>query len=132
MKIPELPQEDKEKALKYQSEENDTYYQKDSDNISYAFDWHKTKEGISYWNNLHHSTPTKSVFSKLEETNIKPAQYQIGIDTFERMEKNCTLEERLAFVKGSIDAYLWRKKGQDKQDFEKIINYAQWALKQME
>jgi len=63
---------------------------------------------------------------------MKPEQYQIGIDTFERLEANFTLEERLAFAKGNIDKYNFRKKRQDKQDFEKIINYAQWAIKQLE
>jgi hypothetical protein len=62
----------------------------------------------------------------------KPEQYQIGIDTFERAEKNMTLDERLACARFNIDKYCWRKKGQDKQDFEKIINYAQWAIKQLE
>lgn len=60
----------------------------------------------------------------------KPKQYADGIDTFERMEKNATFEERIAFAKGNIDKYVWRKKDQDKQDFEKIIKYAQWAIKQ--
>jgi len=68
----------------------------------------------------------------INEIVNKPVQYQIGIDTFERMESNCTLEERLAFVRGNLDKYCWRKKGQDKEDFEKIINYAQWAIKQLE
>lgn len=62
----------------------------------------------------------------------KPKQYADGIDTFERMEKNATFEERIAFAKGNIDKYVWRKKDQDKQDFEKIIKYAQWAIKQYE
>ena len=63
---------------------------------------------------------------------MKPKQYQIGIDTFDRMEANCSLQEKLAFAKGNIDKYTWRKKGQDKADFEKIINYAQWAIKQLD
>lgn len=62
----------------------------------------------------------------------KPEQYQIGIDTLDRMEANCTLDERMAFVKGNIDKYNWRKKGSDKQDLEKIIAYAKWGIKQME
>ncbi len=65
-------------------------------------------------------------------TFAKPKHYSKGIDTFERMEKNCNLSERLAFVKGNIDKYNWRDKGQDREDFEKIINYAQWALKQID
>ena len=61
----------------------------------------------------------------------KPIQYQIGIDTFQRAEANMTKEEILACVRFNIDKYNWRKKGQDKEDFEKIIHYAQWALKQI-
>ena len=64
-------------------------------------------------------------------TSTKPEQYQIGIDTFARMEANCTLTERLAFAKGNIDKYNWREKNQDIQDFEKIISYANWAIKQL-
>jgi len=64
-------------------------------------------------------------------TTTKPEQYQIGIDTFTRMEANCTLTERLAFAKGNIDKYNWREKNQDIQDFEKIVSYANWAIKQL-
>lgn len=62
----------------------------------------------------------------------KPIQYQIGIDTFERAEANMTKDEILACIKFSIDKYNWRKKGQDKEDFKKIIDYANWGLKQLE
>ena len=62
----------------------------------------------------------------------KPIQYQIGIDTFQRAEANMTKEEILACVKFSIDKYNWRMKGQDKEDFKKIIDYANWGLKQLE
>lgn len=68
---------------------------------------------------------------KLKPTDNKPKQYQIGIDTFQRAEANMTKEEILACVRFNIDKYNWRKKGQDKEDFEKIIKYAEWALKQM-
>lgn len=57
----------------------------------------------------------------------KPAHYSKGIDTFARMEANCTKEECLAFIKGNIDKYNWRDKGQDLEDFDKIISYAKWA-----
>lgn len=60
----------------------------------------------------------------------KPSQYDIGIDTFQRAEANMTKEEIIASCKFNIDKYCWRKKGQDKEDFEKIINYAKFALKQ--
>lgn len=64
--------------------------------------------------------------------SVKPQHYSKGIDTFKRMEENCTLEERLAFAKGNIDKYTWRTKGQDKEDFVKIVKYAEWAIKQLE
>ena len=68
---------------------------------------------------------------KLKQTDNKPKQYQIGIDTFQRAEANMTKEEILAFCKCSIDKYVWRKKGQDLQDYEKIISYAEFAIKQL-
>lgn len=61
----------------------------------------------------------------------KPSQYNIGIDTFDRCEANMTKEEILACVRFNLDKYTWRKKGQDKEDFEKIISYAKWGLKQL-
>lgn len=67
---------------------------------------------------------------ELNKSN-KPKQYQIGIDTFQRAEANMTKEEILACIRFNIDKYNWRKKGQDREDFEKIIKYAEWALKQL-
>lgn len=61
----------------------------------------------------------------------KPEQYKIGIDTFERAEANLTKKEILAICKFNIDKYCWRKKDQDKEDFQKIIKYAEWALKNL-
>jgi hypothetical protein len=61
----------------------------------------------------------------------KPKQYQIGIDTFQRAEANLSKDEILAICKFNIDKYTWRKKNQDKQDFEKIIDYANWAIKNL-
>ena len=40
----------------------------------------------------------------------KPKQYQIGIDTFERMKANATLEEAMGFIRWNIDKYNTRKK----------------------
>jgi hypothetical protein len=48
------------------------------------------------------------------------------------MEANCTKEEILAFCKGNIDKYNWRDKGQDIEDYKKIIDYANFAIKQLE
>ena len=119
MKISELPKEIREKALKYSKMKK--YNGELNDDLGLAFEWKLTPERYAYWEDWNDAKPTE-----------KPIQYQIGIDTFERMESNCTLEERLSFVRGNIDKYNWRTKGQDKQDFEKIINYANWALKQLE
>ena len=47
------------------------------------------------------------------------------------MEANCTLSEILAFCRGNIDKYNWRKKDQDLEDFEKIINYCKFAIKNL-
>jgi hypothetical protein len=65
------------------------------------------------------------------DDNTKPEQYQIGIDTFQRAEANLNKEEILAICKFNIDKYNWRKKDQDKEDFKKIIDYANWAIKNL-
>lgn len=63
------------------------------------------------------------------DISYKPKHYSKGIDTFARMEANCTKEECLAFAKGNIDKYNFRNKGQDVEDLKKIKQYADWALK---
>ena len=63
---------------------------------------------------------------------MKPIQYQIGIDTFQRSEANMTPDEIIACCKFNIDKYNWRKKGQQLSDFKKIIDYANFAIKIME
>lgn len=73
----------------------------------------------------------KAVGEVDEYLKSKPSQYKLGIDTFKRCESNMSKEEILACCKFNIDKYNWRKKGQDKEDFEKIINYAKWALEQL-
>lgn len=61
----------------------------------------------------------------------RPEHYKKGIDTFDRMESNCTKEEILSFCRGNIDKYTWRKKDQELEDFYKIIEYAKFAIKQI-
>lgn len=63
---------------------------------------------------------------------MKPIQYQIGIDTFQRAEANMTPDEIIACCKFNIDKYNWRKKGQQLSDFQKIIDYANFAIRIME
>lgn len=126
MKISELPKDIKEKALHYQrtqilnSISKDSMYDSNSDDLIDAFNWKDTKEGVFFW------TTWNGTFCE-----TKPSQYNIGIDTFERMEANCNTEEILAFCKGNIDKYNWRKKGSDLEDFKKIIDYANFAIKQL-
>lgn len=59
---------------------------------------------------------------------IKPPHYKNGTDTFARMRTNATFVEAMGFIKGNIDKYNWRDKGQDREDFEKIIAYAMEAI----
>lgn len=63
---------------------------------------------------------------------MKPKQYQIGIDTFERARANMTPNEIIACCKFNIDKYNWRKKDQQLSDFMKIIDYANFAIEIMQ
>jgi hypothetical protein len=73
----------------------------------------------------------RDLFFKRIMKKDKPKQYQIGIDTFQRSESNLIKEEIIAICKFNIDKYCWRKKDQDKEDFKKIIDYANWAIKNL-
>lgn len=55
-----------------------------------------------------------------------------GIDTFKRLEANSTHEEIKGFIKGNIDKYNWRDKGQDREDYMKIIRYAEFGLRMLD
>jgi len=121
MKISELPRDVRFNAETYRQDANQTYYEFTSDDLTDAFNWNTTKEGYYYWKKMYDSQPSG-----------KPEQYQIGIDTFERSEANMTKEEILACCRFNIDKYNWRKKDQDLIDFKKIIDYANFAIKQIE
>lgn len=56
MKISELPKEIRKKALKYQKKEGNDLK---TDELSFAFCWSDTKEGVSYWNYLDDQEPPK-------------------------------------------------------------------------
>jgi len=130
MKISELPNEVKKKALEYQRNNKDKYYDKNTDILSDAFNWKITFEDYDYWDDWYLKEPMKPEFEGTIE-GFKPKQYQIGIDTFQRSEANLSKEEIIAICKFNIDKYCWRKKDQDKEDFKKIIDYANWALKNL-
>jgi len=89
------------------------------DGVSYS---NKARYLIAKWNK---EVPTDSC------SWVTPTQYDMKIDTFKRAESNMTLPERMSCVKFNIDKYNWRNKGQDKEDLEKIIAYANWGLKQL-
>ena len=127
MKISELPKEVREKALEHQRNETDNIrFDKETDDLSDAFSWIDTKEGSAFW-----CVWDRQYFVNDSNENEKPKQYQIGIDTFERSESNLSKEEIIAICKFNIDKYCWRKKDQDKEDFKKIIDYANWAIKNL-
>ena len=84
-----------------------------------------TIDFIDGWNSA--KNPLYEQTKDLNE-NSKPIQYQIGIDTFQRAKANLTKDELIACVKFNIDKYNWRKKGQDVEDFKKIIDYANFAI----
>jgi hypothetical protein len=69
---------------------------------------------------------------KKYDQNSKPEQYRIGIDTFARAEANMNFEEIMACIRFNLDKYTWRRKGQDLEDFKKIIAYAEFGIKQLE
>lgn len=122
MKIKDLPKDLQKLAL-------DNQYKQDGECdknklLSSAFDWNYTPEGFDFWKsvyNVNHNKYTTPEYNK-------PTQYKIGIDTFERAKANLTKEELLACCRFNIDKYTWRKKDQDKSDFEKIIAYANYAI----
>lgn len=119
MKIKDLPKDLKKLALDNQYKKND--YCDKNKCISYAFAWDETPEGFDFWHSVYEGN-----IPKIEK--LKPTQYKIGIDTFERAKANLTKEELLACCRFNIDKYTWRKKDQDKSDFEKIIAYAKFAI----
>jgi hypothetical protein len=53
MKISELPEEIKQKALKYQREETSENFSKETDDLNCAFNWDNTKENYVYWTNIY-------------------------------------------------------------------------------
>jgi hypothetical protein len=147
MKISELPEEIKKKALENQKNEN--YFRtfdNTSDYLNKAFSWEDTIDGICFWRYWHmkknnNDTSKNDSFATVTNPYVKnnydsngvtkPEQYQIGIDTFARAEANLTKDQIISICKFNIDKYNWRQKNQDKEDFKKIIDYANWALKNL-
>lgn len=55
MLISQLPPEIREVALQRQRECKDIFYDKNSDDLEWAFIWDETPEGGDYWYNLRDS-----------------------------------------------------------------------------
>jgi hypothetical protein len=123
MKISELPQEIKEKALAYQRNGIATYYDKSTDNLLEAFDWESTEEKTSFWRDLHISlSNNKQEISKTKEPkhydNSKGSLYQFceqqGLNSYEfdiikriiRCRKKGNFLEDLEKTKFLIDLYI--------------------------
>jgi len=94
-----------------------------------CFDFPEGKRITTLKEYLLENNPNKGILYDYAE---KPEQYQIGIDTFARAEANMNFEEIMACCRFNIDKYTWRKKGQDIEDFKKIIAYAEFGIKQLE
>jgi len=63
---------------------------------------------------------------------LRPAHYTKGKDTFAWAEQTLTKEACFAIAAFNIHKYNTRDKGQDYEDFGKIIEYANWARSLME
>ena len=99
---------------------------------SYSGDLINTTTSTETGGEYYYDTVLGYVRKKTETLETKPEQYQIGIDTFTRAEANMNFEELMACCRFNIDKYNWRVKGQDLEDFKKIIAYANFAIKQLE
>ena len=66
MKISELPQEIKEKALEYQMNAC-SVWDKETDVLEHAFGWCETKEGPNYWNKLNRKPEPNPILTELIE-----------------------------------------------------------------
>ena len=67
-----------------------------------------------------------------EYTGEKPKQYRKGIDTFTRAKENMSIEGIMAATVMTVDAYIWRDKGTDYEDFCKARDWLNFCIKAME
>lgn len=123
MKIKDLKPE--LRNLAFDNQYNEKNISDGNELLTIAFNWKNSKEGYNFWGTIYNEFYNEQLINFYKE---KPKQYNIGIDTFERAKANLTKEELLACCRFNIDKYTWRKKDQDKSDFEKIIAYANYAI----
>lgn len=95
-----------------------------------GFRWDNTSEGYSFWNEVIDNKDFDLFFEKYpnKEKDGRPKRYSSrevsGMDVID-LVKHWNLD----FNEGNILKYLLRDKGEDIQDLEKIIDYAQRQLK---
>lgn len=116
MKISELPNGIREKALEYQKQEGNTYYY----DLSLAFNWNITKEGWDYWDKLCEAKPTQdkpnhydnsngSIYKFCEEQKLNSYEFDL-IKRIVRCRKKGQFIEDLEKTKILIDLYLKEQK----------------------
>ena len=79
MKISELPQDVKAKALQYQKIASERWYKK-TDDLKNAFNWDDTKEGLYYWKEWHsRDVESPSLLEQLTELRKQyPNDFDFG------------------------------------------------------
>lgn len=107
MKISELPQDLKEKALEYQR--NNLSSDKKTDSLAVAFDWEHTKEGYDFWNAIHQA-------ESIGTTNLNQQTVEDpSISDFDKIVENTIGRVReLLVTKGKE----YRRNGNPYHDFE--------------
>lgn len=73
MKISQLEEIVRLKALDYQRNETYDYYSKTTDDLKKAFQWDRTDEGMKYWDNMHEKEyiePSLMLTFKNEEKEV--------------------------------------------------------------
>ena len=134
MKISELPEEIKIKAIKYRGKN-------DSDDLSDAFAWDCTLEGEVFWHNLHNKKAIKTeslIYTFANE--IKEEYPEVIIKTPEYYDnskgslyKFCQEKELNNYEFDIIKRVMrCRKKGLFKEDLEKTKNLIDLYLKEYE
>ena len=125
MKISELPEEVRLKALEYQKNETDEYYGRDTDILGWAFDWAKTNEGNDYWYYWHNKLPEKQTESLMHTFQNETAEDLPNIKQYYDNSKGsiykfCNDQGLNAWEFDLIKRIVrCRKKGQFKEDLEK-------------
>ena len=116
MKISELPEEVKAKALEYQKNERNPFFNNESDDLKVAFEWNNTEEGYDYWGKWydkkitletpqHYDNSKGSIYKFCEEQELNSYEFDL-IKRIVRCRKKGQFKEDLEKTKVLIDLYL--------------------------